>query len=57
MRLRMNRTTGEKFYGCSQYPSCTGTRQFSGEGDETRSDLPSLPSERQRRDDRRRWES
>ena len=57
MRLRTNRVTHEQFYGCARYPDCTGTRQFDGQSDETRSDRSSLPSERQSRNDRRRWEA
>jgi ssDNA-binding Zn-finger/Zn-ribbon topoisomerase 1 len=57
MRLRTNRATDEQFYGCARYPDCIGTRKFDGEGDETRSDRSSLPSERQRRNDRRRWDA
>lgn len=29
MVLRKNRTTGEEFYGCSQYPKCHGVIQIS----------------------------
>lgn len=58
MRLRTNRVTGEQFYGCASYPSCTGTRQFSGDADEApRSDRSQLPSERARNNDRRRWDA
>lgn len=27
MVKRRNRTTGAEFYGCSQYPRCTGSRE------------------------------
>lgn len=54
MKERTNRTTGEVFWGCSDYPRCKGTRpgvdEAGGGGD------ADLPSERQRARDRRRWE-
>ena len=31
MMLRRNRTTGDRFYGCSAYPNCRGTRQYDGD--------------------------
>jgi len=30
MRLRENKKTGHKFYGCLQYPNCRGTRPTNG---------------------------
>ncbi|MET0786283.1 MAG: topoisomerase DNA-binding C4 zinc finger domain-containing protein [Paenisporosarcina sp.] len=30
MRARVNRSNGEKFYGCSKYPNCKGTRDSEG---------------------------
>lgn len=31
MYERTNRSTGEVFHGCSQYPDCTGTRDEFGD--------------------------
>ena len=56
MRLRMNRLTQQQFWGCASYPNCTGVRAFSGDTAESRSDRDELPSERQGRNDRRRWD-
>ena len=30
MVLRMNRSNGEKFWGCPKYPECKGTRDIAG---------------------------
>jgi len=30
MALRVNRTNGNKFYGCKKYPTCRGTRDENG---------------------------
>ncbi len=30
MVMRRNRTSGEPFFGCTQYPSCRGTRPRAG---------------------------
>jgi ssDNA-binding Zn-finger/Zn-ribbon topoisomerase 1 len=56
MVLRRNHQTKEPFWGCTQYPSCTSTRAFEGDGKDDavpREDI--LPSERYRNTDRRRW--
>lgn len=50
MVLRTNKKTDQKFYGCSFYPECTGTRPA-----EKDDDVEELPSERYRRADRDRW--
>lgn len=46
-----------EFWGCASYPQCTGTREmdYKGAGYEAQS-RDSLPSERARRNDRRKWE-
>lgn len=31
MMLRRNRSTGDRFYGCSAYPNCRGTRPYKGD--------------------------
>lgn len=53
MVQRANRKTGDQFWGCSNFPNCTGTRQSDG------ADKPiddTLPSGRMRDRDSRRWE-
>lgn len=63
MTSRKNNTTGQRFWGCNAYPKCYGTRNTDGEfvprrttGDESAGDPEdSLPSDRQRANDRRRW--
>lgn len=55
MRERTNRSTGEIFWGCRDYPDCKGTRPFDGPDDDSPADA--LPSERLRDRDRRRWET
>lgn len=30
MKQRVNRETGEEFYGCTQFPKCRGTRDSEG---------------------------
>lgn len=57
---RTNRKDQTKFWGCSQYPRCKGTRNVDGEarlgGPFTQDEADQrLPSERQRDNDRRRW--
>jgi ssDNA-binding Zn-finger/Zn-ribbon topoisomerase 1 len=46
MVSRANKTTGQRFWGCSNYPACKGTRDTDGESAEDRGG--SRPS--------RRWE-
>lgn len=48
-----------KFWGCKDYPRCRGTRNAEGEARRNREqrDEFDLPSEQQRRNDRRRWEN
>ena len=31
MVSRVNKTTGQRFFGCSNYPTCKGTRDTDGE--------------------------
>lgn len=31
MVSRANRQTGQRFWGCAEYPQCTGTRNTDGE--------------------------
>lgn len=54
MVSRANKGTGQRFWGCQDYPKCRGTRDTDGESAaERRGELP--PSERQRENDRQRW--
>jgi ssDNA-binding Zn-finger/Zn-ribbon topoisomerase 1 len=56
MVSRANKSTGQRFWGCADYPKCTGTRDTDGESAaERRGELP--PSERLRENDRQRWRS
>ena len=60
MVSRKNVSTGQRFWGCKDYPKCRGTRNTDGEAkhDEMRSgadDDTFAPSERQRNNDRGRW--
>lgn len=60
MTRRVNAATGQRFWGCNRYPVCTGTRDTDGEARQPRLrealDVDDeLPSERQRRNDQRRW--
>ena len=56
MVLRTNRKTNEKFWGCCDYPECTGTRLADAATtvDEA-GDLDGMPSDRLRRNDSHRW--
>jgi len=56
MTSRANRTTGQRFWGCNNYPTCKGTRDTDGESPQERRGEMS-PSERQHDNDRRRWRS
>jgi ssDNA-binding Zn-finger/Zn-ribbon topoisomerase 1 len=61
MTSRSNRATGQRFWGCNDYPKCKGTLNTDGEFVPRRSVVPDepdrdgLPSERQRDNDRARW--
>lgn len=68
MVARTNRKDQSKFWGCSNYPRCKGTRNTDGEAPRQRGEMvPGVthdidgeewdrsPSERQRDNDRRRW--
>ena len=56
MVSRQNKQTKQYFWGCADFPRCRGTRNTDGEAPEEvlREDAV-LPSERQHRNDRRRW--
>ena len=51
-----------KFWGCKAYPRCKGTRNVEGEApqrfdnDSYQEAEETLPSERQRGNDRKRWD-
>ncbi len=62
MTSRENRSTGQRFWGCNNYPTCKGTRNTDGEArspgnrfEESYEDRHTLPSDRRRDNDRRRW--
>jgi ssDNA-binding Zn-finger/Zn-ribbon topoisomerase 1 len=58
MRVRQNRHTGERFWGCASFPACHGTRDLydNAPGERARNaEDDVLPSERWRARDRRRW--
>lgn len=61
MVSRKSGATGQRFWGCKQFPKCKGTRNTDGEAprqwDERMNTLDDgdMPSERQRSNDRRRW--
>lgn len=58
MLVRKNSKTGHRFYGCSNYPNCTATAPY--DDSEEQLNLPydndnNLPSDRQRFNDKQRW--
>lgn len=58
MISRANRNTGQRFWGCSRYPECKGTRNTDGEAPKEKDDEESeskLPSDRQRENDKFRF--
>lgn len=59
MKSRANASTGQRFWGCADYPKCRGTRNTDGEAPTYRDRMNDLddrsPSERQRDNDRGRW--
>lgn len=62
MKSRANKATGQRFWGCSAYPKCKGTRDTDGnaKADRRATSIPEtvdegLPSERVRQNDRSRW--
>jgi len=61
MKSRANKTTGQRFWGCANYPKCRGTRNTDGDATQPYDRMGDLdersPSERQRDNDRRRWQS
>ncbi len=63
MVSRLNRVKNQRFWGCQTYPECKGTRDTDGEAPRRRGEDASdeesetgAPSERQRRNDSRRWD-
>lgn len=63
MESRLNRSTKQRFWGCKNFPQCTGTRNTDGEARAPRQawvpkgeDDEQLPSERWNGRDRRRWD-
>lgn len=62
MTSRANKATGQRFWGCNNYPKCKGTRNTDGEfvprrTVEDEEQDRGLPSDRQRGNDRQRWRS
>ncbi len=59
MISRLNSVNKTRFWGCSRFPKCTGTRNIDGEAMGTRADEESiddrLPSEKLRDASRSRW--
>ena len=64
MTSRANRATGQRFWGCNDYPRCKGTRNTDADAapnyarsyDNSHGEPEDdLPSSRQRANDRRRW--
>lgn len=53
MVKRLNKQTREEFWGCADFPKCTGTRTITGAGQDDARD--EMPSDRYRRADRERW--
>lgn len=66
MVSRANKSTGQRFWGCKEFPECRGTRNTDGESPQEaqtrKGERPSrpdddegLPSDQWRDRDRRRW--
>lgn len=56
MVSRQNKSTGQRFWGCKDFPKCTGTRDTDGFSKADRDEIRTgLPSDRARQNDRRRW--
>lgn len=60
MVSRANKASGQRFWGCKNYPTCKGTRNTDGEAPLWRNDdvgemEPFTPSDRQRMNDKGRW--
>lgn len=56
MVLRTNSITRERFWGCSNFPECHGTRRYDLDTMEVRRpDRDELPSDKYRRADKQRW--
>ena len=56
MISRKNARTGQRFWGCSAFPVCRGTRDTDGEARGAQEQEDRLPSDRAHTNDRRRWE-
>ncbi len=54
MVSRSNASTGQKFWGCADYPKCRGTRNTDGEARRV-AERDDMPSDRMRGNDRSRW--
>ena len=59
MTSRKNRTTGQRFWGCNDYPACKGTRNVMGEAPSPRAvdEDEDLPSQQWANRDKRRWDA
>ena len=57
MVSRANKTTGQRFWGCKDYPKCRGTRDTDGNSAAERRGEGLAASERLRGNDRQRWRS
>jgi ssDNA-binding Zn-finger/Zn-ribbon topoisomerase 1 len=60
MVSRANHESGQRFWGCREYPKCKGTRNTDGEARRRGSDTDPepdafTPSDRLRQNDRSRW--
>lgn len=63
MTSRVNKSSGQRFWGCNLFPLCRGTRNTDGEAPaeahrerrDERGDELDLPSGRARRNDAHRW--
>ena len=57
MISRKNGATGQRFWGCKNFPVCRGTLNTDGEAPRGERDTPDieLPSERLRTNDKSRW--
>lgn len=55
MVSRQNTRTGQRFWGCANYPTCKGTRNTDGEANTRDRDRQLAPSERAFENDRQRW--
>lgn len=56
MIIRISTLTRVRFWGCTDYPACAETLPVVEGETALRRDDPSLPSDRFRTNDKRRWE-